>query len=239
MLTIEREMAAEEIQGKAEEILTAKYLASLSDSNRKNRLIAVENVQQQIADFDPKMRGICQIREKLADIKNGGLAAEVLTAFAEAIKLDYEVGRVLSFAFEKKSPKVQSEALNWVNKSILKFGFQIQSKFLIEDVQSTNPTVRGSAIALMGTMVMYMDNTLIMFFVNEKPQIQAEFDRNLGEKPPKPIRGLKKGENIKNLDTGVSGDIADKGDIDGEEINDDEEPLEPINLDLSPQITEV
>ncbi|XP_037896088.1 protein mini spindles isoform X2 [Glossina fuscipes] len=301
MLTIEREMAAEEIQSKAEEIFTAKDLASLSDSNWKNRLVAVENLQQQIVDFDPKMQGISQIlvrtisgrkpglkemnfqvlkikldiirtvvetypttsttvdvvineiTEKLADIKNGGSAAEVLTAFAEATKLDYVVGRVLSFAFEQKSPKVQSEALNWVNKSILEFGFQIQPKFLIEDVrkavQSTNPTVRGSAIALVGTMVLYMGNTLMMFFDNEKPalksQIQAEFDRNLGEKPPKPVRGLKKGENVKNVDAGVGGDVADEGDIDGEEVNEDEEPLEPINLvdflprvDISPQITE-
>uniref|UniRef100_A0A1A9W8C3 TOG domain-containing protein n=1 Tax=Glossina brevipalpis TaxID=37001 RepID=A0A1A9W8C3_9MUSC len=301
LLTTEREMTAEEIQAKAEEILLAKDLIGLSDSNWKNRLAAVENLQQQIVDFDPKMQGISQIlvrtisgrkpglkeinfqvlkikldiiravvetypttsttvdavineiAEKLADIKNGSSAAEVLTAFAEATKLDYIVSRVLSFAFEQKSPKVQSEALNWVNKSILEFGFQIQPKLLIEDVrkavQSTNPTVRGSAIALVGTMVMYTGNTLMIFFENEKPalksQIQAEFDRNLGEKPPKPVRGLKKGENIKNVDTGAGGDIADEAYNGEEEANDDEEPLEPINLgdllprmDISPQITE-
>lgn len=59
-----------------------------------------------------------EITEKLADVKNGSTAGDVLTAFAEATKLDYIVGKVFSFAFEQKSPKVQSEALNWVNRSI-------------------------------------------------------------------------------------------------------------------------
>lgn len=71
---------------------------------------------------------------------------------------------------------------------------------LIEDVkkgvQSTNPTVRGSAITLLGTMSMHMGNNLMMFFDSEKPalkqQIQAEFDKNAGQKPPAPTRGVKK-----------------------------------------------
>ncbi|XP_017847656.1 protein mini spindles isoform X3 [Drosophila busckii] len=181
-----------------------------------------------------------EITEKLADAKNGGVAAEVLTALAESTKLEYVVSKVLSFAFEQKSPKVQSEAFNWMNKSILEFGFQLQPKMVIEDVrkgvQSTNPLVRGAAIQLVGTMTMYMGNALMIFFDGEKPalksQIQAEFDKNLGEKPPRPIRGVK--------GRSAGGDGQD-------EEQDDEaaaEP-EPINLadllprmDIAPQITE-
>lgn len=295
VLTTEREMSTEEIQGKADELLPPNILGGLGDSNWKNRLAAVESFQQQIGDFDAKTPGISQIlvrtiggrkpglkemnfqvlkikldiirtiaetypitattidvvineiTEKLADIKNGSTAADVLTAFAEATKLEYVVGKVLSFAFEQKSPKVQSEALNWVNKSILEFGFQIQPKLLIEDVrkavQSTNPTVRVAAISLVGTMAMYMGNTLMMFFDNEKPaalksQIQMEFDKNVGEKPPKPTRGLKKS-------SGGSKSSDGSGDIEGEAADEDADEQEPMNLadmlprvDISSQITE-
>lgn len=62
-------------------------------------------------------------------------------------------------------------------------------------VQSTNPTVRSAGISLLGTMCMYMGNSLMMFFDNEKPalkqQIQTEIDKNIGQKPPIPTRGVK------------------------------------------------
>uniref|UniRef100_A0A1I8NBI3 TOG domain-containing protein n=1 Tax=Musca domestica TaxID=7370 RepID=A0A1I8NBI3_MUSDO len=293
VLATEREMAPEEIQGKAEELLSPAILSGLVDSNWKNRLAAVESLLQEMPNFDTKTPGLSQvlirtisgrkpglkemnfqvlkfkldiirtisetcpvtattidvvvneITEKLADIKNGGAAADVLSAFAESTKLEYVVGKVLSFAFEQKSPKVQSEAINWVNKSILEFGFQLQPKLLIEDVrkavQSTNPTVRTAAIGLVGTMSMYMGNALMMFFDGEKPalksQIQAEFDKNVGEKPPKPIRGIKKSASS----SAGGGD----GDADADTGADDEEDQEPMNIadllprvDISPQITE-
>uniref|UniRef100_A0A0A1WXY4 Cytoskeleton-associated protein 5 n=1 Tax=Zeugodacus cucurbitae TaxID=28588 RepID=A0A0A1WXY4_ZEUCU len=188
-----------------------------------------------------------EVTEKLADIKNGSTAADVLTAFAEATKLEHIVGRVLSFAFEQKSPKVQSEALNWVSKSILEFGFQIQPKLLLDDVrkavQSTNPTVRSAAIGLLGTMSMYMGSTLMMFFDSEKPalksQIQTEMDKNAGEKPPKPVRGVKK-----SAVSSGSGSGTGAGDAD-DDAGDDDEPQEQMNLadmlpriDIAPQITE-
>ncbi|CAD6995897.1 unnamed protein product [Ceratitis capitata] len=184
-----------------------------------------------------------EVTEKLADIKNGATATDVLTAFAEATKLEHIMVRVLAFAFDQKSPKVQSEALNWVNKAILEFGFQFQPKLLLDDarkaVQSTNPTVRGAAISLLGTMSMYMGSTLMMFFDSEKPalksQIQTEMDKNAGEKPPKPIRGVKKS---------AASAAANVGDAD-DDACDDEEQQEQVNLadmlpriDIAPQITE-
>ncbi|XP_033166311.1 protein mini spindles isoform X4 [Drosophila mauritiana] len=184
-----------------------------------------------------------EIIEKLADAKNGAGAGDVLSAFAEATKLEYVVGKVLSFAFEQKSPKVQSEAFNWVSKSIIEFGFQLQPKTLIEDVrkgvQSTNPTVRASAIQLVGTMSMYMGKTLMMFFDNEKPalksQIQVEFDKNVGEKPPKPVRGVQRSSG------GTAGNSPDNEDDDGGAAG-EEEPINMADLlprvDISPQITE-
>lgn len=59
---------------------------------------------------------------------------------------------------------------------------------------STNPAVRTSAIALLGTLYLYMGPTLHMFLENEKPvlleQINAEFDKYENEKPPLPTRGI-------------------------------------------------
>lgn len=185
---------------------------------------------------------IFELTERLPDVKNGAGAADVLTAFAEATKLELVVSKMMTFAFDQKYPKVQSEALNWVNKAIQEFGFQLQPKLLIEDVrkavQSTNPTVRLAAISLIGTMSMYMGNALMMLFDNEKPalksQIQSEFDKNIGEKPPKAFRGLKK--------SAAGGSALAE---DGDEENNADENSEQINLadllprvDISSQITE-
>jgi cytoskeleton-associated protein 5 len=140
------------------------------------------------------------VTEKLGDIKSCVPAGQALSAIAEAITLEYAVSKVLTFAFEQKSPKVQQEALTWVNNAIKDFGFQVNPKLLIDDakksVQSSNAAVRAAGISLLGTMFLYMGNTLQMFFENEKPalkqQIQAEFDKYIGQKPPAATRGLSK-----------------------------------------------
>lgn len=135
----------------------------------------------------------------LGDAKNSAGASQVLTAVAEAISLEYVVFKVIGIAFEQKSPKVQAETLNWIANAIKEFGMQVNPKTLLDEVkkavQSINPVVRSAAIQLLGCMHLYMGNTLTMFFDGEKPalkqQIQAEFDKNADQKPPKPIRGLK------------------------------------------------
>lgn len=136
----------------------------------------------------------------LADSKNSTGANQVLIAAAEAIQLDYVVTKVIAIAFEQKSPKVQAEALIWVSNALREFGMQGNPKTLLDDVkkavQSINPAVRQAAIQLLGTMHLYMGNTLAMFFDGEKPalkqQIQAEFDKNADQRPPKPTRGANK-----------------------------------------------
>lgn len=143
----------------------------------------------------------------LADTKNSAGANQVLTSLAEAIQLEYVVSKVISIAFEQKSPKVQAEALNWVSGAIKEFGMQANPKALLDDVkkavQSINPAVRQAAISLVGTMHLYMGNSLAMFFDNEKPalkqQIQAEFDKNADQKPPKPIRGANKSSSSSSI----------------------------------------
>ncbi|XP_055592596.1 protein mini spindles isoform X2 [Uranotaenia lowii] len=180
------------------------------------------------------------ITEKLGDAKNSSPAAHALTAIAEAIKLEYVVSKVMEFAFEQKSPKVQQEALSWVNNAIKEFGFQVNPKLLLDDskkaVQSINPAVRAAGIALLGTMYLYMGNSLAMFFENEKPalkqQIQTEFDKCAGQKPPPPSRGLTKSASKSSSDNLINDDDAVE-----------EQPTVNINdllprVDIAPQITE-
>ncbi|XP_029730106.2 protein mini spindles isoform X3 [Aedes albopictus] len=180
------------------------------------------------------------ITEKLGDVKNSGPAGQALTAVAEAIKLEYAVSKVMEFAFEQKSPKVQQEALTWVNNAIKEFGFQVNPKLLLEDsrkaVQSINPAVRAAGIALLGTMYLFMGNTLAMFFENEKPalkqQIQAEFDKCAGQKPPAPTRGISKCPSRGSVDDNLEDD-AEADDQPAVNLND----LLP-RVDISSQITE-
>lgn len=178
--------------------------------------------------------------EKLGDAKNSGPAKEVLTAIADCISLEYVVTRVLSYIFEQKSPKLQQEGLLWISSAIREFGFQLNAKMMIDEakksVQSTNPAVRGAGITLLGTMYLYMGATLATFFDAEKPalkaQIDAEFEKNQGQRPPAATRGA----------AAKGGSGGDAGDEDGAE--EAAAPVE-INLadllprvDISPMITE-
>ncbi|XP_070492118.1 protein mini spindles isoform X2 [Chironomus tepperi] len=183
---------------------------------------------------------INEIIEKLGDAKVSTSAAAALTAISETIRLEYVVSKVMTFAFEQKSPKVQQESIGWVNQALREFGFQVNPKLLIDDakkgVNSTNPGVRQATITLLGTMHLYMGPTLSMFFDNEKPalrqQIQLEFDKNAGQKAPASTRGAQS-NGMKNSSEANNAN------------DDDDEPVTPTNIadliprvDISPLITE-
>ncbi|KAE8740038.1 hypothetical protein FOCC_FOCC014444 [Frankliniella occidentalis] len=178
---------------------------------------------------------LTDVAEKLGDAKNGTVSAEVLTALAEATKLDHVATEVIDYAFNKqKSPKVQQEALNWLSQALLEFGFVVQPKALIENVKkafsATNPAVRTSAISLLGTLYLFMGPQLALFFENEKPalvqQINAEFEKHAGEKPPTPTRGLAKA---------VESDAGDDGEAEAVQETVNVQDLLP-RVDISPQL---
>lgn len=66
---------------------------------------------------------LMDITEKLGDVKNSAIAAETLTAIAEATNLDLVSNEIMSFAFNQKNPKVQQETLLWLSKALTEFGF--------------------------------------------------------------------------------------------------------------------
>lgn len=173
----------------------------LKDTNFQVLKLRLDAVTQIVDSFGISVTSadyiVNDIAEKLGDPKNSTSASAALTAIAEAIKLEYVVAKVMTFAFEQKSPKIQEQSLLWVSQAIKDFGFQINPKLMIDDakkgVNSINPQVRLATINLLGTMFLYMGNTLSMFFENEKPalkqQIQTEFDKFAGQKPPPATRG--------------------------------------------------
>lgn len=178
---------------------------------------------------------VVDVAEKLGDAKNGALAGEVLTALAEASRLELVGPLVLDFAFSQKSPKVQQESLNWLSNALREFGFVIQPKSIIENVRkailATAPPVKSSGIQFVGTLYLYMGAQLLNLFENEKPTlkqlIQAEFDKHVGESPPIPIRGSKKNTE----------DQGEKEEKSGEQANFNWQELTPC-VDINSQITE-
>lgn len=155
----------------------------------------------QNAEFTKTSAEYClaDLVEKVGDVKNGAAVQEALSCIAEATSLDYVAGEVMKMAFAQKNPKNQSEALNWLTKAITEFGLKVQVKPHIENIKKafahTNPAVRTSAVGLCAIIYQYMGQQLRMFFEDEKAallqQIDAEFEKVKGQKPPAPIRGLK------------------------------------------------
>ncbi|KAK0183474.1 hypothetical protein PV327_001512 [Microctonus hyperodae] len=186
---------------------------------------------------------IIDITEKLSDVKNSAIASDTLIAIAEATNIEHVANEVITFAFNQKNPKVQQEALNWLSNALLEFGCSINVKCMIEHVKkavsATNPAVRTSAIALVGTMYLYLGRSLLMFFENEKPQlkqqIEQECEKHNGEVPPVPKRGPK----IKST-VGKSDIIDDYGDNDDENVDNQANEMNDLlpRIDIGPQITE-
>nr|CAD7571841.1 unnamed protein product [Timema californicum] len=228
-------------------IRTLNKKPGLKDANAMVAKARLEAVKM-LAEMSPVSSVVLEhcvtdIVERLGDIKVSAQAGEVLTVLAEATKLDLVATEVFNFAFTQKSPKLQQEALNWVNNAILEFGFVLQSKPLMENVKkalaATNPAVRTAAISLIGTLYLYIGDDLRMFFDTDKPAIQqqiyAEFDKQSGNAPPAPTRGLPRSKKDAE-DEEEDDDDDDVGSNVAASVNVNE--LMP-RVDISTQITEV
>ncbi|KAK1119716.1 hypothetical protein K0M31_013134 [Melipona bicolor] len=184
---------------------------------------------------------IMDITEKLGDTKNSAVAGETLLVIAEATSLEYVAQEIVAFAFNQKNPKVQQETLALLCRGLVEFGCVINIKSLMENIKkavtATNPSVRTSAIALLGTLYLFMGKPLLMFFENEKPalrqQIEQECEKHNGESPPVPIRG------IKNKKDKTSDDDEDV-EIDKKSTSNSDPDINNLipRVDISNQITE-
>lgn len=66
---------------------------------------------------------LSDVVEKMSDPKCSQVAGEALTALSEATSLDYVASQALEYALDKqKSPRVQTEILDWATSALLEFG---------------------------------------------------------------------------------------------------------------------
>ncbi|CAG2202668.1 CKAP5 [Mytilus edulis] len=159
--------------------------------------------------------------DKIGDVKQGKSVQECLSCIAEATSLEFICKEVIPLGFENKNPKNTAETLVWLAQAVKDFGLKLSVKPLITYIKkafaATNPAVRASAITVTSVIYMYMGQQFRMFFEDEKPallqQIDAEFEKVKGEKPPAPTRGV------------VAG-----GEVEEEEEEDEDAPKEEVNL---------
>lgn len=170
---------------------------------------------------------LADLVDKVGDAKNGDGAKEALTAIAEATDFAFVSQEVLAVAIDQqKNPKNQAEALTWLANAIKEFGFKVNVKpmvsFLKKALQATNPAVRTAAVSgVLPIMYMHMGSPLRMLFEDEKPalvqQIDAEFEKVKGERPPAPTRGVKasaRGEDAGDDDDDGGGGAASSAVVD-------------------------
>ncbi|XP_052066786.1 cytoskeleton-associated protein 5-like [Mytilus californianus] len=159
--------------------------------------------------------------DKIGDVKQGKSVQECLSCIAEATSLEFICKEVIPLGFENKNPKNTAETLVWLAQAVKDFGLKLSVKPLITYIKkafaATNPAVRASAITVTSVIYMYMGQQFRMFFEDEKPallqQIDAEFEKVKGEKPPAPTRGV------------VAGAEGEE-----EEEDDEDTPKEEVNM---------
>ncbi|XP_044257889.1 protein mini spindles [Tribolium madens] len=163
------------------------------------------------SNFSTTTANICinDIIDKFGDVKNGPLVRETVSAIAEATSLSFVSSIVVESALNQKNPKVTIESLSWLSDAIKEFGFNdLNTKLLIESgkkcLASSNPGVRQAAITFCGVLFLYIQNPLYTYFENEKAalreQINVEFEKYQGVKPPTPTRGIAKCSSSNSLD---------------------------------------
>lgn len=148
-----------------------------------------------------------EIADRMGDTKSVVEVGQALTVIAEHLGLETTVIKVLSFAMDKKSPKIQSEALTWACTAVGQYSLQGNGKAIAEYIkkglQSTNTTVRQAAISLFGAMIPHVGGNFIAHFDSEKPalkqQLQIEMEKNMdNSKPVSPTKTDDGGDDDEN-----------------------------------------
>lgn len=65
-----------------------------------------------------------ELLEKIGDVKVGDLVRSTLTILSERSSFELVGNLVLQSVFQAKSPKTQSDSLNWLAQSIQEFGLK-------------------------------------------------------------------------------------------------------------------
>lgn len=100
---------------------------------------------------------IPSVIDKLSDIKIGPTLSNLLSTCAEYVGLENVLTLLAEHGKGQKNPKASAEILKWMQSNLYMFGHHgISSstiaEFTKENLQSSNPIVRSSAIKLAATL---------------------------------------------------------------------------------------
>lgn len=135
--------------------------------------------------------------EKLSDPKLRNDCGELFLILAEQVSVGFVLMQVSESARSQKSPKIQADIVKWLQSAIQAFGISgVQIQDLISVCKlclgNSNPTVRGVAVGLAGTLRAFVGTDLRLLFNDVSPSLlttlDAEFNRISSEPVPAPTR---------------------------------------------------
>lgn len=135
--------------------------------------------------------------EKLSDPKLRNDCGELFFILAEQVSVGFILFQVSEMARSQKSPKIQADIVKWLQTAVQSFGIDgVKIQDLIglckTCLSNSNPTVRGVAISLAGTLRSYIGPDLRLLFNDVSSSIltslDAEFTRISSESAPVPSR---------------------------------------------------
>lgn len=140
---------------------------------------------------------IAGLVEKLSDPKLRNDCGELFFILAEQVSVGFIFFQVSEMARSQKSPKIQADIVKWLQTAVQAFGIDgVKIQDLIglckTCLGNSNPTVRGVAIGLAGTLRSYVGPDLRLLFNDVSSSIlaslDAEFTRISSEPAPVPSR---------------------------------------------------
>ena len=158
------------------------------------------------------------LAEKLGEMKLKATATEALFLISERIQsLHFVANKVMSACCAHKSPKIQSECMNWMVVALETFGLQVKLPVYLNHIKnglsSTNQTVKTSSIKLLGAFAVFFGSQKDAFKSmlgdinsNLESKIDKEIETSTANPPSVPTRSLKPGKTDGDLDEGGNDD---------------------------------
>lgn len=128
---------------------------------------------------------------KVADPKLKTAAADVLTAWSEAVGPKFVVAQLYKRAAAHKNPKVLELALAWCSYAFVEFGgrsfdMKVTINAVKECISHTNPGVKAAAVTLLGSIHTAYGAPVKAFLTDVKPALMPVIDAELVRCPHDP-----------------------------------------------------
>lgn len=128
---------------------------------------------------------------KVADPKLKTAAADVLTAWSEAVGPKFVVAQLYKRAAAHKNPKVLELALAWCSYAFVEFGgrsfdMKVTISAVKECISNTNPGVKAAAVTLLGSIHTAYGAPVKAFLTDVKPALMPVIEAELVRCPHDP-----------------------------------------------------